>query len=142
VAPNVPAAQISVWASTPGFVQPCAVTAAVTDNIEVDVELVSQASIEADARLPRTASGPILSGVVFETTSNGRMPVARATDWAEDSVGVTLATTQTDINGCFLVCNLPGSAWLTISEPGFQLVSRPATDLSASVFELELKRNP
>jgi hypothetical protein len=105
-------------------------------------ELVSQASIEADARLPRTASGPILSGVVFETTSNGRMPVARATDWAEDSVGVTLATTQTDINGCFLVCNLPGSAWLTISEPGFQLVSRPATDLSASVFELELKRNP
>jgi hypothetical protein len=44
--------------------------------------------------------------------------------------------------GRFLMCNLPGSAWLTISEPGFQLVSRPAADLSASVFELELKRNP
>jgi hypothetical protein len=61
VAANIPGAQISVWAFTPGFLQPCAVSAAVTDNVEVDVELVSQASLEADARLPRTASGPILS---------------------------------------------------------------------------------
>jgi hypothetical protein len=140
VAPNIPAARITLWATPPGYVQPCAVEADVDRDLNLNIEVMSEASLDISAQAPRSALGSLLSGSVFETTDEGRQPIRAAFVWAEFGGGITAATTKTDAQGRFIMCNLPRDTWLTIQKGGYVDASLRVPDRPATPLDVELRR--
>ena len=142
VAPNIPDSQITLLAVKDGYVQPCAVTADVTSDRVLDVELMATARFDtATTPRPIAATGPIVNGVIYETTAEGRQPVPGAAVWVGNAVEVAFATTRSDRGGRILLCNLPKDAFLYITKAGFNDLTKGPMDLSASVnLELEVTR--
>lgn len=139
-APNIPAARITLWAAKTGYVQPCAVEADVDRDLHLNIEVMSEASLDVSAQAPRTATGSLLSGAAFETTDEGRQPIRAALVWAEFGGGITAATTKTDAKGRFIMCNLPRDTWLTIQKGGYVDAELRVPDQPATPLDVELKR--
>jgi hypothetical protein len=138
---DVPSGILSLLASKSGYDQPCAATVDSADAT-VDIDLVPQNSPS-----PLLMGGsPTLSGVVFETTSEGRQPVAGASmtlSWYGD---VDFATTTSDANGRYLLCRFPAgmptfsSAVIWANKSGYKEASRDIQIQTDTVLDLELKR--
>jgi hypothetical protein len=117
---DVPKSEVDVFASKEGYVQPCGVHMAVTEDAEVRVEMQSIASLQSINPLrPQLSSEPSVSGVIYEDTPNGRKPVAGARLWAGDPMGINYATTVSDLAGGFYLCRLPAVTEVAISKLGF-----------------------
>jgi hypothetical protein len=101
---------------------------------------MSEASLDISARAPRTATGSLLSGVAFETTDGGRQPIPAGFVWAEFGGGITAATTKTDAQGRFIMCNLPRGTWLTIQKGGYVDASLGVPDRLTRPLDVELRR--
>ena len=65
--------------------QPCVATAAVDQDVVLDVQVVPTGS----AADPPPAAAPLITGTVFETTPAGRVPVRRALIALDDEVELT-----------------------------------------------------
>ena len=90
---------------SPGRLQPCAAALTMGADAVLDLELVSSPTT------PRTIQGsPTISGVVYETTAEGRRPIAdaavvyEAVCWTGEFPN---AWTRTDANGRYELCRLP-----------------------------------
>lgn len=107
----LPAATIVLEGYAPGYDHPCANTvifngAAATENIE----LVAQSHPLPDLATTR----PLIKGVVYETTPNGRKPIPGARIFFDPlgGDGLVAAITTTDDNGRYAVCNVTsGPFW-------------------------------
>lgn len=100
---GVPDGFIVLQAGKTGYEQRCAVTAQLHGDAVLDVELVPVGS----PMLTANADPPTLSGVVFETTPEGRRPVAGALVGLGGDNDFWLAGATTDADGRYLLCRLP-----------------------------------
>lgn len=140
---QVPTSEITVLAVADGFVQPCGVRGDVTDDLEVRVELLPISVFNsAVGTLPQLAREPAVTGLVFETTADGPVPVVGAGVWAEHGFEIGMATTRTNQVGWFYLCNLAEDTWLAFYKEGF--VTRWVGPFDAANhpwgFEIELVR--
>jgi hypothetical protein len=90
-------------------VQPCAVVREVSAQLAFDIELVAESTLDAfNPPPPVTSVGAnTVSGLVYEQTESGRLPIAGTRLWFGDAMGIAYATTVTDRDGRYLACNLP-----------------------------------
>jgi hypothetical protein len=100
---NVPNGVVVLRGDGPGSYQPCAALAWVSAaNGVKDIEVVDSAAVR-----PETVTGsPRLSGIVYRKTGAGKEPVAGAVIEYEYPP-VVAATTITDAQGRYALCNLP-----------------------------------
>lgn len=117
---DLPRSEVDVYASKDGYVQPCGVHMAVTEDADVRVEMQSVASLNSINPLrPQLSSEPSVTGHIYEDTLSGRQPVAGARLWAGDPMGINYATTVSDAAGGFYMCRLPAIAELAVSKVGY-----------------------
>lgn len=131
-----PNSRVFVSARGPsGTLQPCLATAAVDKDTTIDVQVVSAGS----SLTPPAAAGPMITGFVYETTSEGRKPLRGVEAWLEVGFGgYAVAFTQTDEAGRFFLCrvNVPVRMGVSSYQDWFQFISGTG-DL---FFEIELRR--
>ena len=142
-APDIPDSQISVHAVRDGYVQQCAVTVALRSNVTLNVEMTSESTLESPTPPPpQSARGTHVTGLIFETTQAGRQPVAGAHVLADQAPDWAFANTISDLQGKFLLCNLPAAyTFLHVGTPGFSGSDVELTDPSkVTRLEIELKR--
>ena len=142
IAPNFPDATLSFWAVKPGFVQPCVVNAVVPPSGVVQIELVADATLAVlDPPRPLVVRGTVLTGTVFETVNGVRQPVVGAGVEANTEYEVVIATTKTDLQGRFFLCNVPKGVLLYVGGTGFVLRDLWLPDsTTVSPLEIELQR--
>jgi hypothetical protein len=119
--------------------QPCAAPVKVDGDTSFDVELVSVRNPQP----PRSVRPLIVSGTVFETTANGRSPVAGVKIFAEKILDFVAAETLTDAEGRYLLCGLPAGSWSVWTlKDGYQMGgdvdSVPL--ISNRTFDIEIRR--
>ncbi len=121
--------------------QPCAATVTLkNDNATLDFELE-----DSDDPLPDLhTTPPVVKGTIYEQTAAGKKPVPHAKVWFEPALDVIGATTTSDKDGRYALCNLP-AFWsiqsLTVTADGYQTWEK-GISVSAGIIELdiELKR--
>lgn len=95
-------ATVGVFPPKFGLYQVCAVHPTITADTSVEVELVAPGAI------PETFDSPIVSGVVFESSPEGRRPVADlSVSYVFGDGDGTDAYTLTDANGRYSFCRVP-----------------------------------
>jgi hypothetical protein len=128
-----------LFADKPGFVQPCVASASVAADTSLDVQLVPEAGAAAGMPGLKIAS-PTVSGVVFESTPQGRKAVAGARITAELTLDLVTATTITDAEGRYMVCAIPqGSIGITATKSGGIIAEGSVTVTGDTVLDLEVK---
>ena len=81
----------------------------------------------------------MITGLVYETTSQGRKPLRGVVVWLEAGLSSYLvAVTQTDEAGRFFLCRVNAPVWMGVSSYQEWFQSIPGT--ADSFFEVELKR--
>ena len=146
IMPGLDVLRVRVAGMNAGLYQPCAVTANLQGSIGTyDVHLVSDLSL-LGVNLPDVfmSQGSLLTGTVYEVTDSGRQPLANAAIDLDalGGDGVLIATTRTDSEGRFVLCNVPfgPNLYLIASKEGFHLSGRGQIDGTSSVdFELRSK---
>jgi hypothetical protein len=111
--PYLPAASVTVQIWKDGYVQQCASpTVAVRGDVTLDLGIVARQNLSADpSGVPPAAAGQrVVSGLVFETTPDGRRPLAGAFIDFEPVMDFPAATTTSDAQGRYLLCGLPDQA--------------------------------
>lgn len=141
-AANLPTSDISIHAGHRGFVQPCAVNAHVPVATYLQVEVLAGSAFDSpNPPRPQFVSGITLTGTVFETVNGSRQAVPGASIWAYSPLDVDLASTRTDLQGRFFLCNLPAEVVLATGKNGFALDYTPVRDTaSAGPIDIELHR--
>jgi hypothetical protein len=140
---NLPLSQITILVFQTGYVQPCAVTTEVRGDLLVRIEMIPISTLDGfNPPRPQLSTEPSLTGMIYETTTSGREPVAGAGLWVEEYMDVGMATTLSDRGGGFFLCNLGKAAFLHVSKPGFEERWVGPIDVSSEsrILEIELKR--
>jgi hypothetical protein len=126
--------------------QPCVATFDTTSNGGHDVHVVTD-SAQLGAHLPAEllTNFPVLSGVVFENTAEGRQPVSGVRVEVDMlwGMGDVSATTLTDSDGRYVLCGLVGnSPYVYASKAGYSLGDVGTVTLTASNTsrDIELRR--
>jgi hypothetical protein len=81
----------------------------------------------------------MITGLVYETTAQGRQPLRGVVVWLEAGAnGYLVAVTQTDDTGRFFLCRVNAPVWMGVSsrEEWFESVAVTAD----TFFEIELGR--
>jgi len=141
---GLPNATIYLQADLDGYDQPCSTTIVLNGaDASANVEMVSKSH-----PLPELAATlPSVTGTVYEVTPNGRKPIAGAWIWYDIMGGMGLgeATTTTDENGHYAICNLatmpPWSPDVSAGKTGYQWVDQMVTLAGALQVDFELKPN-
>ena len=128
--------------------QPCAATLTLRGDDVINLDLVNIASGSGSSvRRSTGAVSPTLSGIVFETTPEGPLPIADAEVFFYWKINdLITATTRTDATGHYWLCRVPtGINEIEVSKPGYGLsgVTRiwPINTTSVdAVLDIELKR--
>ena len=120
----------------PEYDQPCGATVHLTADVTIDIELVPQDS----PSLSMTLGSPILSGVVFETTSEGRRPVPGARLFLGGDFDPVIATTTSNADGRYLLCRLPVgvSTYLDAAKSGYASTNLPLHIQRDAVVDIEM----
>ncbi|MFN2603342.1 MAG: Ig-like domain-containing protein [Gemmatimonadaceae bacterium] len=107
----LPAGMIILEGYAPGYDHPCANTVTFDGSTATEnIELVAQSHPMPDAATTR----PVIKGVVYETTVDGKKPIPGARVFFDPmgGMGLVAAITTTDENGRYAFCNvtpaLPG----------------------------------
>jgi Bacterial Ig-like domain len=139
---GLPNATIYLQTDLEGYDEPCSSTLNLNgSNPTVNLEMVSKSH-----PLPELATSlPSITGVVYEMTPNGRKPIAGA--WVEydpmGGMGLIEATTTTDENGRYAICNLaslpPWPSNVAAGKTGYQWVSQDLHLAGAMQLDFELK---
>ena len=101
-------ATTTVWAVArrAGYVQQCVATTTLQADTSLDLGLTAIADLSAARPLSAPGSRTV-SGVVFETTTEGKQPVAGAWVGWEGLFDTVVAETRSDAAGRYLLCGLP-----------------------------------
>lgn len=135
--------RVRVAAMTSTRYQPCAVVVPRGSKTSGDVHLISDPSA-LGAHLPDSflANQPLLSGVVYEITSQGRQPLANAEIDLDGRYGdgQLIATQRTDSDGRFTFCGVPGFSGVFVMafKNGFDVAGKDVLPGMTTV-ELELR---
>lgn len=138
---------LKIIATKHDYSQPCRVP--VRDaQVDHEVYLVSNDLLSATgAPSSMPIAAPVLTGRVFERTSNGEQPVARASitlDFTGGDGWAPSATTITDAAGRYLLCNVVDANRLGIAalvrKTGYGDVFVQVPVHSGGSFDLELQR--
>jgi hypothetical protein len=109
--PNVPeSATVTLQVWKDGYVQQCAApTLTMRGDVALNLLIISKPKVSAAASsVPPSAPGfRIVSGMVFETTSEGRHPLGGAFVDFEPSEDFPAAVTYSDGEGRYLLCGIP-----------------------------------
>jgi hypothetical protein len=142
---GLPAGTVRLYAFASGARQPCAVIFDIAANMSHDVEVVLDPSFVGTSLPPDMSTPPVLTGMVYETTSTGRLPVAGASLETDAIMDLVTATTTTDANGRYQLCGLPGGTkgfWQTFDlwawKDGYGLAYSEAT-LTGPVTSLDIE---
>jgi hypothetical protein len=111
---QVPKSRVFVYAWA--ALQPCLASASVDTDTTIDVQVVSAGR---SLTLPPTPS-PVISGVVYETTPGGRVPLRGATIWLDASQEAYIAHTETDESGRFFLCRVDIPVRMDVFADGYQ----------------------
>jgi hypothetical protein len=107
----------------------------VNQDTTIDLHVVPVGS----SLTPPAAAGPMITGLVYETTAQGRQPLRGVVVWLEAGAnGYLVAVTQTDDTGRFFLCRVNAPVWMGVSsrEEWFESVAVTAD----TFFEIELGR--
>jgi hypothetical protein len=138
---NLPESEISIHAGHQGWVQPCAVNSPVPQSAYLQVEVLrGSAFATANPPRPQLVQGTSMTGTVFETVNGVRQTVPGALIWAYSVAEVDLASTMTDLQGRFFLCNLPSQVMLLTTKDGYRLNEAWPVAGNASAVEIELIR--
>ena len=139
---HVPESSVSVHAFHDDFVQPCAVRARVTQDVEVRVEMLPLSAFNViNAPRPQLSIEPSVTGRIFEMTPLGRQAIQGAELRAQDALETGLADTRSDLGGGFYLCNLPAKSYIHIRKVGFNpVLIGPLGGSEPAVLEIELAR--
>jgi hypothetical protein len=121
----------AVW----GKQQPCVASASVNRDTVLDVEVFSGSSVA-----PPTAAGPMITGLVYETTPQGRKPLRSAAAWLDLFSDAYIAATVTDADGRFYFCRVNDSVRMDVDAEGYQAQSQFIQGAKDMFLEIELKR--
>lgn len=140
------ASRLRIAAMGSNVFQPCAATIApISNGMSQDVAVVSDLD-KLGGNLPDAllADAPLLTGTVFETTADGRQPLANV-DITLDAAygdGLLVASTRTDGDGRFVLCGVPygPGLYLSAAKSGYDQFGRGSLDGVASV-DIELRAN-
>lgn len=125
--------------------QPCVASVAITGNVTMDVHTVTDA-LQLGAHLPDLLSSqqPTLSGMVYEQSSNGRLPLANTKIYLDglDGLGLIIATTLTDNEGRYVLCSVPPIRGLIVQAAltGFQLFESKGDLTGVTTLDIEMRR--
>jgi len=138
-------ASITVLAEHEYFVQPCRVSTTAAADVDIRVEMVEISPLQSVylAR-PQLGGAPSVTGVVFESTEQGRQPVVGATVQVDEVPdGVRVASTRSNPDGEFYICNLGPPVYLRVSRIGFEdQVVGPLDAATTATVEVQLERSP
>jgi hypothetical protein len=123
--------------------QPCLAAARVENDTTIDAQVFPIGT----STTPPPAAGPMITGVVYETTPQGRKPLQGV--WAWLQVGATdswwIASTQTDEAGRFFFCRVNAPVQMIVSS--FDEMAAGGSESAFAIpgtrdmfFEIELKR--
>ncbi|HSC29152.1 MAG TPA: carboxypeptidase-like regulatory domain-containing protein [Vicinamibacterales bacterium] len=118
--------------------QPCAAARRVEQDTTFDVELVP-----ADDPRPPTRVRPLtISGIVFETTPGGRVPVKGARIYAEKPLDFVATGAISDAEGRYRLCGLPEDQWsLFALAEGYQMwFGDPFPLIADRTLDIEVRR--
>ncbi len=134
----LPDAQILMQAGGPGYDQPCASLVRMAgSNLRVDLEVVSS----AEPIVEEEPAAPALVGMVYETTPEGRRPLAGARIYVEVFVGIVAATTTTDAQGRYSLCRLPAvNSDITAVKSGYSFAEQTIIVDGVTTLDIEMKR--
>ena len=126
--------------------QPCAVTVTVTGSVARDVHLVEDHAL-LGARLPAELASqtPLITGIVYETTAGGRVPLngVRVETDGLMGLGLVTATTLTDDEGRFVLCGQDGdlTTYLFAGKTGYTLAEVGTVAINGVPLAIELFRS-
>jgi len=129
-----------LFADKPGYVQPCVAAATVAADTTLDIQLVPEAAAAAGMPPGLKVTSPIVSGVVFESTPQGRKPVAGARITGEWIPDLVMVNTMTDAEGRYMLCAIPQrSIWITATKAGGIIAEGAVMVAGDAVLDLEVK---
>ena len=137
---GLPDSKVSMWAGAHGYQQPCGVRVDMLGDVTRDIEVVVTSTWNRlDPLRPLTAREPTFTGTVYEETPTGRQPVVGATvEGAADDD--TRATTLTDLQGRYFLCDLPQPmAGINVYKDDYVVYSWVDTTRSQTI-DIEFKR--
>lgn len=143
-AEDVPSSWVFASANV-GQRQSCVAGAAVNTDTTIDVEVVPAGT----SATPPPNANPMITGVVFETTPQGRKALRGVDVWLEVGYeGYFIASNQTDDAGRFFLCRVNAPAQMInapllmyVSSSGYQRPTPEAIPGYGDMFfEIELKR--
>jgi hypothetical protein len=145
---GVPVGTALIFAAGSGYRQPCAAVFDVNGDTTHNVFLVSDPSLVGSTLPGGMDTLPILTGVVYESTPNGRVPVEGASIEVEAIMDLVTATTLSDADGRYQVCGLPGATkgfWPSFdvyaSKDGYGLTDAVASlNGTVTTLDIELRR--
>jgi hypothetical protein len=137
---------LKVVAQKAGYSQPCRVSLRPT-TADQDLYVVANETL-ATSGVPASMPivGPVLTGRVFERTSNGERPVSGATvilDFTGGMGWARSATTITDAAGRYLLCNVEDVGfgfYAFVSKPGYTEAFVHVNVKPLATFDIELRR--
>ena len=134
---RVPKSRVFVTSLSSNRQQPCVASVAVDKDTILDVQVVPTGS----AANPPAAASPLITGIVYEATLTGRIPVRRALIALDESVDNYVAWTYTDNEGHFFLCRVSVPLLMSVSANGYQAsFSQRIAGAGDLNFEIELKR--
>jgi hypothetical protein len=129
-----PASRVFVYARDFSGLQPCLASAVVDKDTTIDVHVVPAGS----PLTPPAAASPLITGFVYETTSQGRKPLQGLGVGLEVGERFSVANTQTDEAGHFFLCRV--NAFVAMFVSSFEEWFRPIPGTADAHFEIELTR--
>jgi hypothetical protein len=136
---QVPKAQVFVsgW-HPPDQQQPCLASAAVDKDTTIDVQFAPAGR----SLTPPPGASPMITGVIYETTPQGRNPLRGVYVELDASIDVPVALTQTDDAGRFFLCrvNAPVVLGVGVDPNRYQRWSQLIPGTGDMVLEIELIR--
>jgi hypothetical protein len=138
---SVPDSRVFASSGKPGALQMCLATTEVRSDTTLDVELISERDT-LSGRIPDywRLAHPLVTGVVYESTATGRLPLSNVAIFVDVLVDVYQAFTKTDESGRFFLCRVNAPIRMDFDLAGYQGTSRSAGgDVDANL-EIELTR--
>ena len=136
---QVPRARVFVsgW-HPPDQEQPCLASAVVDKDTTIDLQFVPAGR----SLTPPPAASPMITGLVYETTPQGRNPLRDVYVGLDASIDVPVALTQTDDAGRFFLCRVNAPVVLSVGvDPNrHQPWSQSIPGNGDMFFEIELRR--
>lgn len=140
----VSTAQTSGDAFSAPYMHQCVSTVTVEGNATLDLTVSSTVDLVAlnASAGPAQPNTRIVSGTVFEVTSNGRQPVGNVwVGWEAAVMDAVVAETRTDAAGRYRICGLPHERITLIAAPAYGQVFYAQVDPgSDATVDIEIAR--